>query len=75
MSWSGSARLWSRLSSLSRSNFRGVRHALVPNGAVRGRAGSSIRVSRSGGVLALLSLPGTGWKVCSTELFSEAAAA
>jgi len=27
--------------SISRSNFRGVRHAPVPNGAARGRAGSS----------------------------------
>jgi hypothetical protein len=26
---------------LSRSNFRGVRHAYVPNNAARGRAGSS----------------------------------
>jgi hypothetical protein len=26
---------------ISRSNFRGVRHAYVPNNAARGRAGSS----------------------------------
>ncbi|GAB4458801.1 MAG: hypothetical protein Fur0044_51770 [Anaerolineae bacterium] len=34
---------WPRgiLSRLSRSNFRGVRHAHMPNGAARGRAGSS----------------------------------
>jgi hypothetical protein len=38
------------------SNFRGVRHAYVPNGAARGRAGSSIHVPRSGGVLDLLSI-------------------